>query len=194
MRRILMLLFVLGLSLLTACQASHNTPNDEQVKNELSEEELYDIYLLFKTPKADEKKDFDDVIKIVLTENDSSKEKTIAIELNEGTVHADPFISSSGILSTEVFKDVADLDKFIALLKEFEVETWKEDYSFESPEDYEDGYGWSLWLQYEDGSTNKYHGSGSFKDEVTPDDFQDFLDAIYHLHDDLVEGLEKKTI
>lgn len=74
------------------------------------------------------------------------------------------------------------LDELISILKEYKVDTWREDYSFESPD------------TYEDGSTQKYHGSGSFEKEVIAEGFQDFLDAIYHLRDKVTEGLDEKSI
>lgn len=175
---------------LFACDSKEdeNTSNSKDTYG--NEEEIYDIYLLFKAPVAEEQKDFSDVIKIVLNENDSSVSKTAAIEIDQGLVHAKPWTSSSGILSEGKYEDVEDLDEFIELLKEYQVDNWEEDYTFEAPETFEDGYGWGLWLQYEDGTVEKHSGSGSFKDEVTPERFAEFSRDLHQLVAEKTEGKE----
>jgi hypothetical protein len=55
------------------------------------------------------------------------------------------------------------------------VPSWKRDYTFEDPNSYQDGYSWSLWLQYEDGAVSKHFGEGTSVAEITPENFESFV-------------------
>jgi len=190
------MIYMIGLSLLLgACQTTNDEPKDEVTANEkttenattnLTGEDLFDIYLLFKAPQTDEMKDLSKVIKIVFTENNSSTEHTLALDIDRQVIHLDPWTSGSGILSEDE-KNVQGLEDALTILKKYNVQEWKDNYTYEDPASYEDGYGWSLWLQFSDGTVEKHYGSGSFKKEIIPENFNEFVDELNQFVETILE-------
>lgn len=180
-----LILFVILLSLF-GCQESikedqnelHDKKHGEKSGNEgndLYKVDVFDFAFIKKAPEATEKQDIDKVIKVYFNENDSSIDQGFAIDLEEENVYINPRMGSRGIrTSIEEPVHVGDIDGVLEVLQKHNVQKWKDDYTFESPESYQDGYGWQLWLQFEDGTVEKHKGSGTKKDNVTPDNFNEF--------------------
>jgi len=74
------------------------------------------------------------------------------------------------------------------ILKKYDVQDWKDDYTTENPDTYEDGYGWQLWLQYEDGTVEKHGGTGTTVEKVTPENFQDFKTELSTFMDEKISS------
>lgn len=174
--------------LLVGCTTNENKNMEESAPKE---EHLYDIYFIKKAPRAKEKNDLSDLIKIVFAKNDSSVGDTIAIDVKNNTIHLEPWMSSHGINSMGESEPINDFDEVIKIIEKHDVQNWKEDYSFEDPSTYEDGYAWSLYLQFEDGTVERHKGTGSFAEEITPAHFETF----YHdLNDFVEERLSNKEV
>lgn len=157
-------------------------------ESKMSDEILYDFYSFLRAPKSTEKQGLSEVIKLVFTKNDSSLSDTIAIDVEGKKIHIDPWMSSHGINSLGETKNIDDINEVLNILKKYNIQDWKEDYSFENPSSFEDGFGWNLWLQYKDGTVEKHGGSGSFPEEIIPENFGEFF---HELNDFVNERLEE---
>lgn len=186
MRKILTVLIISCLCILILGCESQEKP--ETKERQLSEEDLYDIYFIKEAPKSAKKQNLSDVIKIVFTRNNSSQSDTIAIDLERNIIHKDPWMSSLGINSLGESKHIEDINEVLNILEKYNVQDWKEDYTYEDPLSYEDGYGWSLRLQFVDGIVGTHKGSGSFAEEITPDNFTEYF---HGLNDFVNERLEE---
>ena len=69
------------------------------------------------------------------------------------------------------------------ILRTYDMQSWKKDYTFEDSDTYEDGYIWRLWLQYEDGTVEKHKGEGTDRDKITPSIFDDFVKDLNYIVD-----------
>lgn len=148
----------------------------------MSEDLFYDFYLFLKSPRATEKHDLSEVIKIVYTDSNSSTGNTIALDLEKNHILKDPWMSSHGINSMGEYKQIDDMEKVIDILEKYNVQEWKEDYSFEDPSTYEDGYGWNLYLQFQDGTVERHKGSGTLKKNIIPEQFSEFFNELNKFH------------
>lgn len=123
------------------CQISDKKGNE-------IDDQIFDFAFIKKAPETTEKQDFNKVIKVYFNENDGSLDKGFAIDLEEETVYINPRMGSRGIrTSIEESIHVSEIDGVLKVLKKHNVQKWKDDYTFESPDSYQDGYGWQLWLQ-----------------------------------------------
>lgn len=172
---------------IVSCQETNDegSINDEntnkQKKKEesnMTKEELYDFYYIKKAPKANDVYGLDEVIKVLVTKNNSSLDDTIAIDVKNEKILVNPRMSSLGVRPRDGTKQVNDMESVLKILGKYDVQNWKEDYSFEDPSTYQDGYGWHLWLQFEDGTVEWHGGEGGIKSEITPDNFDEFFEEL----------------
>src|SRR5699024_946819 len=173
-RIIMMIFFIIYISLVFVSCNITDSQNEKMNESELKEAHLYDIYFIKKDPKTTEKQPLSKVIKLAFTQNDSSLGNTIAMDLENNTIYIDPWMSSMGINYKSESKPIDDIDEAVNILEKYNVQDWKEDYSYEDPSSYEDGYAWSLYLQFEDGTVERHKGTGSFAKEITPENYNDF--------------------
>src|SRR5699024_9385215 len=104
--------------------------NEEMKETELKEAHLYDICFIKKAPKTTEKQPLSKVIKLASTQNDSSLGNTIAMDLENNTIYIDPWMSSMGINYKSESKPIDDIDEAVNILEKYNVQDWKEDYSY----------------------------------------------------------------
>ena len=166
----------------------HNLQEKDKGEPNMSNKELYDIYFLFEAPKATEKHELSEVIKIAFSVGGSSNDNEIAIDIEKHIIHIAPWMSTLGVTSLGESDYIEDIEKVLNILEKYNVQDWKEDYTFEDPSSYEDGFAWSLYLQFEDGTVERHKGSGSFAEEITPDNFNEFYNE---LNDFVEERLEE---
>ncbi len=166
MKRLLVfsLVFFTCLALFACKQArDEEILDDEQVKYD-----IYDFYFINRAPAATEKHPLDELIKIYY----STKAVAIAVENNE--LLEKPRFATNGVTIFEDPLPFDDKEGLIEILEKYQVQEWKEDYTTEDPDSYQDGYGWMMLLQFEDGTIERYKGSGPYKDDVVPENFDDF--------------------
>lgn len=161
------LLLMIG-AFLTACNEKSNQDNNE----DLDDIDVYDFYFINKAPESDEKHPLDELIKIYFSA------KGVAIDVGEKEIYIDPIYASNGIDTFEGTVDFDDKEGLIDIIEKYNVQKWKSDYSFEAPDDYQDGYGWLLLMQFEDGTVEKYRGAGSLKEDITPRHFDAFGETL----------------
>jgi len=116
------------------CQ--HNNDEEPVILESAASIDVFDFAFIKKAPEATEKHDLEEVIKVYFNENDSSQNKGFAIDIEEGHVFIDTGMGSRGVCTSIV----------IDILHKHHIQDWKEDYTFESPDSYQDGYGWQPWL------------------------------------------------
>lgn len=109
-----------------------------------------------------------------MIKNDSSFSDTIAIDVTNNEIYVDPSWTTLGVDTFDEPVPVNDVQNVLEILEEYNVQDWKKDYTVENPEDYEDGFSWRLWLQFEDGTVEKHGGSGT-EDGITPENFDGFF-------------------
>ena len=166
---------------LCGCQqlAKHNEENIEK-------EDFFDIYYIKEAPKATERHNLEEVITLVLNTNINTSTDTIAINVQDGEIYINPQMSSLGVHAKNGTKKVDDINKILEILEKYEVQDWKEDYTFEDPSTYEDGTSWHLFLQYEDGTIEQHGGSGTDEEKIKPDSFDAFIKEIADFVDERI--------
>ena len=181
-RKVAFLILILSLLivLITACKGKEeadNSNNNVQYENnngenveddQMDDIDIYDFYYINKAPRAVEKHSLDNLIKIYFSA------KNIAVDIEEHEIYMDALYSRNGIDTFEDTIELNDKEGLINILEKYDIQKWKDDYTTEDPDSYEDGYGWLLLLQFEDGTVEKYRGTGPLKDEVIPDNFDAF--------------------
>lgn len=169
----------------------HDTNGEEEEVLTMTEDELYDIYYIKEAPETKQRQDLSELIKIVVVKNENLQDETIAIDVQGNGIYIDPSNSSLGIRATKGIHEIDDMEKAIDILRKYNVQDWEEDYSTErDPSSTEDGVGWSLYLQFEDGTVEKHRGTGTAMKSITPEGFDDFIDE---LSDFVNERLENEN-
>lgn len=177
---------MLAAMLLVACQNKNPISHSEFEDETGSVIDIYDFSFIKHAPESKKKQDIKDVIKLYFIENDSSLDTGFAIDIENNFVYIDPRVGSHGVRRTNDDPDeLQDTQKFIDLLKEYDVQNWRKRYS--DTNDDEDGYGWKLILQYTDGSIEQHSGSGTDMKKITPNNFYPFTK-------DLAEIVEKELV
>lgn len=147
---------------------NYKIDNNESRDEEVGEIDVYDFYFINKAPISTEKHPLDELIKIYFST------KSVAVDLKNNELYEKPRYSTNGITTFEETLEFYDQEGLIRILKEYNVQKWKEDYTTEDSDTYDDGYGWLLLMQFEDGTVEKYKGSGPLKMDIIPENFDDF--------------------
>src|SRR5699024_3144255 len=136
----MMIFFIIYISLVFVSCNITDSQNVKMKESVLKEAHLYDIYFIKKAPKTTEKQPLSKVIKLALKQNDSTLRNTIAMDIENNIIYIDPWMSSMGINYQDESEPIDDIDKAVDILEKYNVQDWKEDYSYEDPSSYEDGY------------------------------------------------------
>lgn len=144
--------------------------------------DMYDFAFIKMAPEAEEEQDINKVIKVYVNENDSSTDTGFAIDLQENNIYKNPWMSSRGIASSEEPIEVESTEGIIEILEKYEVQDWDADYTTADAASIEDGYSWSVWLQYEDGTVEKHRGN-----ENVPKNFEAFVSDITDFANEKIE-------
>ncbi|WP_102029121.1 hypothetical protein [Salirhabdus sp. Marseille-P4669] len=161
--------------------------SDEPTKAIQSVDTKYDIYdfsYIKKAPDADEEHPIDDVIKIYFSEWSMEGSTVIAIDVENREIFKDPHSTRNGIESFEDPVFVEDAREVLKIIEKYNVQKWKEDYTFEDPSTYEDGISFDIWIQFSDGTVDRHGGAGTSKSAITREGFDtlakeliDFVDT-----------------
>lgn len=197
MRNLLVYSFTFIICLfLVACQSAADEEGEidstkggnKQVNSEgeeiaVNQVDIFDFKHIQDAPEATEKHAIDKVIKVFFDESSSDQPyKAVAIDVEHDEIYQNPIISRRGLRAQDGVKTVENSDEVKDILKKYEVQGWESDYTVdEDAESYEDGYSWRLWLQFEDGTVEKYSGKGAAKGRITPENFDDFAKELYQL-------------
>lgn len=167
------------MSFLFLAMGCEGTNEHKKEISTMTEEELYDIYYIKEAPKAIKNHDLSEVIKLVLTKNEDLTDETIAIDVEKNGIYIDPSIQLIGVRALKGMKEIDDIQKVIDILEKYHVQGWKEDYSTkEAPSSTDAGVGWSMYIQFENGSVKHHMGSGTSMESVTPEGFAEFFNEL----------------
>lgn len=177
------------LILLLGCQGNFNNIRKKPIEhkeniqegeeNNVNKINVFEFKHIDKAPVASEKQPMDKVIKIYFSEwsiDERPYSTAIDIEMNE--IYAYPVIGRRGLRAREGIVEIEGAEIVKEILEKYDVQSWKSDYTFEDPDSYVDGYSWSLWLQYEDGTVEKHTGEGTDVENLTPEKFRPFVEEL----------------
>lgn len=154
----------------------------EEKKQELLESgiDIYDFEHLAMAPETVETQPLDKVIKVYFSEwSIDMLHELIAIDIENSEMYLNPSTGSRGLNNfPDETTPITDAREIIDILKKYDVQSWERDYMFEDPQDYEDGYSWSLILQFADGSLEEHGGAVTDVVQLTPNNFREFADEL----------------
>lgn len=163
MRKIFLIFFVIIACL--GCQDSKEHEIDEAI---------FEFENIVRAPEATKKHAINDVIKIYFSEwTFDDPYEPIAIDIKNNEIYVNPSINIREFRADDSFQ-ISDANKILEILEKYDVQSWEKDYTFEDPDTYQDGYSWSLWLQFEDGTVEKHSGEGTDVEKLTPKNFREF--------------------
>ena len=169
----LLLTFML---VLTGCNHSEDNLKDDEVMRNI---DIYDFHNIKKAPVASMKQDLDEIIKLTFSTN-SPIQTRIAIDIKNNKIYKNPIFSKNGLVSTDGSIEFDYKEKLLNILEKYKIQDWKKDYTTEDPDTYQDGAGWYLLLQFEDGTTESHGGQGT-TDKIFPKEFDAFVEEIDQL-------------
>ncbi len=171
--RILFLILFIAITLI-GCQ---QTLNEEEDLLEVPDGvDIYDFYFINRAPErapeATEKHPLNELIKIYFST------KAVAIDVGNNELLEKPRFATSGVTIFEEPLPFDDKEGLLGILEKYNVQEWKANYTTADPDTYDDGYGWMMLLQFEDGTVERYQGLGSYKEDVVPENFDEFADEM----------------
>lgn len=166
-----------------------DTKEDKEEVSTIPEDELYDIYYIKEAPKATDTYDLSEVIKVGLTKNEELMDETIAIDVEKSGIYMDPSLHSLGVRSSKGMQDIDDVEGVLNILEKYQVQNWKEDYSQEGDSSTtDDGVGWSLYIQFKDGTVQQHIGSGTSIRVLHLRGFDEFLQELNSFVEERLDG------
>src|SRR5699024_6573910 len=180
---------------LLGCQDLSDEANDEKNssdkdgiveknENNMNDVDVYDFENIGKAPEITGSQDVKNTIKVFFSESTfDDPDEPIALNLKDSEIYINPSLSLHGFSSYDKTMELNNAEEVLDILKAYDVQSWKKDYTFENSDTYEDGYIWRLWLQYEDGTVEKHKGKGTDRDKITPDNFDDFVKDLNNIVD-----------
>src|SRR5690625_7630452 len=106
-------LFMISISICLIMVGCKDSENGYSEGSELKEEHVYDIYFIKKAPKTTEQQPLSKVIKLTLTQNDSSLGNTIAMDIENNIIYIDTWMSTISINYQDEYKRIEDKDKSV---------------------------------------------------------------------------------
>src|SRR5699024_8239972 len=164
--------------------SSNKDGNVEKKENNMNDVDVYDFENIGKAPETTESQDVKNTIKVFFSESTfDDSDEPIALNLKDSEIYINPSISLQGFSSYDEYMEINNGEEVLDILRSYDVQSWKKDYTFEDSDTYEDGYIWRLWLQYEDGTVEKHKGKGTDRDKITPSIFDDFVKDLNYIVD-----------
>jgi len=144
---------------------------------DVGDEDIFDFAFINGAPKTEESHEIDEIIKMYTTSwTIDELHHPIAIDIANNEIYVEPDVRLFGVEFETERKEVDDTDKVLELFATYDVLNWQNYYSnVKDYHSYEDGASWSLMVQYEDGTTEKFYGNGTLFREIIPDHYDDFM-------------------
>ena len=180
---------------LLGCQDLSDEANDEKnssnkdgivekKENNMNDVDVYDFENMGKAPEVTEAQNVEDTIKVFFSESTfDDPDEPIAFNLKDSEIYINPSLSLHGFSSYDEAMELNNVEEVLDILRSYDVQSWKKDYTFKDSDTYEDGYIWRLWLQYEDGTVEKHKGEGTDRDIITPSIFDYFVKDLNYIVD-----------
>jgi hypothetical protein len=150
--------------------------NDENGENNMNEKDIFQFKHIAQAPEAAEKKPVEEVIKVFFAEHSIDiplEESGVAIDIANKEMHVHPVINHRGFRAQGGIVELNDAEKVREILHTHSVQEWPDEPAPES--EAADGYSWQLWLQYEDGSVQRYEGNEATE---KPEKFDAFASSL----------------
>ncbi len=160
--------------------AIHEKP-DTKKEEVVDGMDIFDFYFINRAPKASKKHPLDELIKIYFSS------KGVAIDVENQEIIEAPRFATNGVATFEEPLPFNDKEGLLEILEKHNVQDWKDDYTTEDPDSYQDGYGWMMLLQFEDGTIERYKGNGTDKVTVFPENFDEFAEEMEVFKMDKIE-------
>src|SRR5690625_1027421 len=175
-RNVNVFLLFFSMMILAGCSHSEDSIKDNDVMSNI---DIYDFYFINKAPKATVQHNLDEIIKFTFSTN-SPIPTRIAIDIKNKEFYINPNHLTNGVdtLDGTIYFD--DKRTLLNILEKYKIQDWKKDYTTEDPNTYQDGAGWYLLLQFEDGTTEAHGGQGT-TDKIFPKEFEAFVEEIDQL-------------
>ncbi len=165
-------------------EAIHEQPDTK--KEEVADgRDIFDFYYINRAPEATEKHPLNELIKIYFST------KSVAIDVENQELIEKPRFATNGVATFEDPLPFTDKEGLLEILEKYNVQEWKEDYTTEDPDTYDDGYGWMMLLQFEDGTIERYKGAGTEEETVFPENFDEFAEEMETFKDDHIKEATK---
>lgn len=196
MKRINVIVMIIGVSfLLVSCRLNDavesyiNVKETEKMLNKdkrhiqypnVGDEDTMDFAFINGAPKTEVNHEVDDIIKMYATRSTFDELKTpIAIDIEKNEIYIEPNIHSFGVVFGERRKEVNDTYKVIDLFEKHNVLSWNHYYAnVKDYHSYEDGVSWRILVQYADGTIETFRGQGTQFNEITPENYNDFMNEL----------------
>jgi hypothetical protein len=150
--------------------------NNEDGENNMADKDIFKFKHIAEAPEAPEAKPVQDVIKVFFAEwsiDIPLEDSAVAIDIANNEMHVHPVINHRGFRATGGVVSLNDAEQVKEILESYNVQEWPDE---EVPEsEGEDGYSWQLWLQYDDGTVQKYEGNEATE---KPEQFEEFATAL----------------
>lgn len=189
------LLLLIGCLFLAGCQSNDqgasyinieatehflNQEKEERNYPDIGDEDIFDFAYIKGAPEAEDDHKVDDIIKMYATTwSIDELHDPIVIDIENSEIYVEPSLDYLGVQFETERKKVDDIADVVALFDTYDVLDWQHDYSnVKDYHSYEDGASWSLGVQYSDGTVDKFRGEGTSFNEIIPDNYHDFMDAL----------------
>lgn len=192
MKRLNILAFIVVALLLAGCQSEDtvasyiNVAATEKLLNKKNEDselpntgdiDIFDFAYINQAPRTEESHEVADIIKMYATTwSIDEHHYPIAIDIQNKEIYVESSVRRYGIeFETDRIK-ADDMDQVLQLFETYDVLNWQNYYSdVKDYHSYEDGASWSLTVQYDDGTIEKFRGEGMSFSDIVPDNYPDFM-------------------
>lgn len=159
-------------------ETSPNNSNSQQESDTpMGTNQINGFDTLKNAPLASEVHESSDIIKILFYEAfDGQTHNAIAIDIGSKMLYTNPDINFLDLDAPDYSMTDDDIQIVLDILDNNNILDWNAVYSVDA--EYEDGYGWVMYIQYSDGTVNRFIGSGPVKDSVIPENFDVFVEEM----------------
>ena len=141
--------------------------------------DIFDFSFIRSAPVTEKSQPVENVIKVYHGEWSMERAPAVAIDVENKEIYIEPRMANRGVRAHGGTKVIEDAEKVIQILEKYDIQNWQHYYSnVKDTTSYEDGASWSLWLQYDDGSVEIFRGEGTFWKDITPDNYQSFVNEL----------------
>jgi len=146
----------------------------------MQKNEIYGFENLNKAARTEAVQPLKNAIKILFKESEDMQEKNVvAIDMGNKELYLKPDLASIDFTTADYAMSDEEIKDVLGILKKYNVQEWNKKYSDgEDEENYSDGYGWNLYIQYEDGTVESHSGKGMSKVDSIPAEFDKFISEL----------------
>ncbi len=169
---------------ISACSNKPETIRNSEEGGKVVETPIKDFSRIDKLEQSTEQQDIDKIVKILFYESNNMQYKnTIAIDIGNQAMYLNPQVPTLGLVNADYKMTEDDVKEVQNIIIKYDIQSWKEDYSDNKNSNNEDGYGWVLYLEYADRTVERHFGTGMYRKDVIPENFDAFIKEITNFVD-----------